>query len=95
MQLLNKSKFDDVSLPGAIKMRNEGAPIKTNGLYGERRSQDTVGIFRLREMEHCILCLDERGCPRALLAKSELEEVLVGAGNAGMHSGDDYPGRNG
>ena len=28
-------------------------------LCGERKSQDTVGIFRLRKMEHCSLRFDE------------------------------------
>ena len=36
-----------------------GAPAKANGLCGERKSQDTVGIFRLRKMEHCVLCFDD------------------------------------
>ena len=36
-----------------------GAPAKANGLCGERKSQDTVGIFRLRKMEHCVLRFDD------------------------------------
>jgi len=28
-------------------------------LCGERRSQDTGGVFCLQKMEHCILCFDE------------------------------------
>ena len=39
--------------------RATGDPAKANGLCGERRSQGTGGIFRLREMEHCALCFDE------------------------------------
>lgn len=35
------------------------APIKGNALYGERRSPNTVGISRLREMELCIWCFDD------------------------------------
>ena len=42
---------------------NKGGPAKANGLCGERRSQGTGGIFRLREMEHCGLCFDEGGGP--------------------------------
>ena len=41
--------------------RATGDPAKANGLCGERRSQGTGGIFRLREMEHCDLCFDEIG----------------------------------
>ena len=40
-------------------LRNEGVPAKANGFCGERRSQDTAGIFRLRKMQHCILCFDD------------------------------------
>ena len=43
---------------GAAK---KGDPTKANGLCGERRSQDTGGIFRLREMKRCVLCFDELG----------------------------------
>jgi len=34
-----------------------GAPQSL--LCGERKSQGTVGIFRLRKMEHCNTCFDE------------------------------------
>ena len=43
---------------GVILIGANGDPAKANSLCGERRSQDTGGIFRLREMEHCALCFD-------------------------------------
>jgi hypothetical protein len=46
---------------GVILSETNGDPAKANSLCGERRSQDTGGIFRLREMEHCGLCFDEGG----------------------------------
>ena len=42
----------------SILPKNE-VPAKADGLCGERRSQGTGGIFRLRKMEHCGLCFDE------------------------------------
>ena len=37
-------------------------PHKAFMLYGERRDPDTVGIFRLRKMEHCVWYPDEELC---------------------------------
>ena len=39
--------------------RDTVGPRKGKRLCGERKSQDTAGIFRLRKMQHCILCFDE------------------------------------
>ena len=36
-----------------------GGPIKGIALYGERRSPNTVGISRLREMKLCVWCFDD------------------------------------
>jgi len=51
--------------PKRVPAKAKGAPAKAFGLCGERRSQDTGEISRLREMEHCVLCFDESGHPAA------------------------------
>ena len=43
-----------------------GDPAKANGLCGERKSQDTAGIFHLWKMEHCILRFDESSAQMCL-----------------------------
>ena len=42
-------------------------PCKGDGLCGERRSQATGGIFRLRKMEHCSLYFDDVAIRNTLL----------------------------
>ena len=44
--------------PGS-RPNQSGDPAKADCLCGERKSQDTAGIFRLRKMQHCILGFDE------------------------------------
>ena len=51
---------DDGERPDRRRGRSQNrVPAKTNGLCGERRNQDALGISCLQEMENCILCFDD------------------------------------
>ena len=49
-----------------------GVPAKANGICGERRSQDTGGIFHLQKIERCIWCFDDVAISNATPAVKRL-----------------------
>ena len=68
------------SLSSQAVARTIGVHAKAISLCGERKSQDTAEIFRLRKMQNCILCFDELSAQMCLTSVFGMAASLPAAG---------------